>query len=91
MRKISIDALAAVRGRRPGSPCNSANSLRLGRWFQCKQVNDFLVSDFAGKFVDVVTGINQFAGFAAHIAQAGLRGDDAVESFAQRFCWIGHE
>ena len=49
-----------------------------------KQINDFLVADLAGQFVDVVAAVNELAFVADDIAQPrGVR-DDAFESAGNR-------
>ena len=45
-----------------------------------KQINDFLVTDFAGELVDVVAAINELTLVADDIAQSRRVRDDAFES-----------
>ena len=42
-----------------------------------QEMDDLLVGDFAGQFVDVVAAVNQLADVALDITEAGLGGDDA--------------
>src|SRR5438552_5857784 len=45
-----------------------------------QQINDFLVADFAGEIVDIVTGINELALIANDVAQSRRIRDNAFES-----------
>jgi hypothetical protein len=46
-----------------------------------QQVNDFLEGHLAGEFVNIISAINQFAGFALDIAQPAVGGYDAFKAF----------
>ena len=67
---------------------NSASSLLVGQMIVVQQVDDFLVSDFAGQFVDVVAAVDQLADVALDIAQAGGRGDDAFQALQGIVCML---
>ena len=49
-----------------------------------QQMDHFFEGHLAGEFVNVVAAINQFAGLALDIAQAGAGGDDAFKAFGGR-------
>ena len=46
-----------------------------------EQVNDLLVADLPGEFVDVVSGVDEDSLLAAHVAEGGGVGNDTFESF----------
>ena len=46
-----------------------------------EKINDFLKTDFAGQFVDVIAGINQLADIAFNVAQAGGGRHHAFQPF----------
>ncbi len=46
-----------------------------------KKINTFLVGYFARQLVDVISTIDENAGLALHVANAGGCGNDAIETF----------
>ena len=62
---------------------NSSSSLPVRQFALPEQVNDFLVTDFAGQLIDIVAGVNELALVADDIAQSRRVGDDAFQSSLQ--------
>jgi hypothetical protein len=52
----------------------------VGEAFMPEEVDDFLVADLAGEFVDVVPGVDEDALVPQHITEAGGGGDDSFKS-----------
>ncbi|MEI9896669.1 MAG: hypothetical protein WDN28_23110 [Chthoniobacter sp.] len=72
------------------TPCGNSRSARsavvsrssscaVGSRFVPEQVDDFLVADLAGQFIDVVAAVNELADVSAHIADAGFGRDDSFK------------
>jgi hypothetical protein len=53
----------------------------VGKFPVPEEVDDLLVADLAGEFVDIVTGVDEDAFLTAHIAERGGVGDDTFETF----------
>ena len=54
-----------------------------------EQVDDFLVADLAGEFIDVVAAVDELADVAAHVSDAGFSGDDSFETSGDNSHGIG--
>ena len=54
-----------------------------------EEIDNFLVADLSGQFVDVVTGVDQRSFLPEHITECGGVGDDTFESFSDDGHGIG--
>ena len=59
----------------------------VGQAILVEEVNDFLIGNFAGEFVDVVAGVGEFANVALDVGEARVSGHDAFQALV-RFSWV---